>query len=123
MVREGDRLAAPVLRGRRRASTAAPDDHRTSRPCSYVDRPASLLLIALITIILLLGVTPAARAGGIDPPVVLDKIDAAMAFTCGRRNITVFGQDLQAGAIVKLTRAGEPDIVALQVDRGNLQDG
>ena len=58
------------------------------------------------------------------PAPALTNIDAAMAFTCGGRNITVTGSGLQDGANVKLVKSGEPGLViaASTVDHGNLQD-
>ncbi len=53
----------------------------------------------------------------------LTSLNASMAFTCGERNITVFGLNLQPGATAKLTKTGEADIVASQVEHDTYIDG
>ena len=60
-------------------------------------------------------IVPPAAPALADPPPLLTGIDATLAFTCGERHIHLSGQNLQAGATVKLTRAGEPDLVASEV--------
>lgn len=70
----------------------------------------------LVAVVLVLSfIVPPAAPALADPPPLLTGIDATLAFTCGERHIHLSGEDLQAGATVKLTRAGEPDLVASEV--------
>lgn len=88
-------------------------------PHTYVDSPSHshprplAAFTAILVFFLLFISSPAAVQAG-EPPE-LTGIDAALAFSCGERSIYVEGRNIQTGATVKLTRAGQPDIVASQV--------
>ncbi len=54
------------------------------------------------------------------PPPLLTGIDAALAFACGERSLYVEGERFAPGATVRLTKAGEADIVASEVTICNM---
>ena len=95
------------------------DTGGSSPQSTYVDRPPTAFFRALVLSILF--PLPLALTAHAQP--IPTKIDASLAFTCGERSITVFGQNLEEGATVKLTRAGQPDIVGTTLGQGTLQDG
>ncbi len=109
-------------------------DAPSERPCDSAvhpcprDRPAArrpLRAPAVVgPFVLALLVTAPAEAAEPPPtpPPALIRIDDARAFTCGPRNLNVEGDDLQSAATVRLTKAGEADIVASQVILNNLDD-
>ncbi len=92
--------------------------NRSSRLGQKIEPPAPRELLsrrsfAFVNLVVLCAVASTAQAGGSAP--VLTETDTTLSYTCGSNVIGLQGDNIQEGATVKLFKAGEPDIVALQV--------